>query len=33
MGGLCSAYEGEKRFWWGNLTERENLADPGVMGV
>jgi hypothetical protein len=20
------------RFWWGNLSERDHLEDPGVMG-
>jgi hypothetical protein len=35
MGGVCSAY-GEKEmytgFWWGNLTERDRLGDPGIDG-
>jgi len=33
MGGTCSAYEGEKRFWWGNLRVRDHhLGDPGLDG-
>ena len=31
MGKACSAYGGEERFWWGNLRERDNLGDPGVV--
>jgi len=35
MSGTGSTY-GEKRgvyrVWWGNLTERDNLKDPGVEG-
>jgi hypothetical protein len=30
-----SAYGGEKRsivFWWGNLSERDNLGNPDVDG-
>ena len=32
MGGACSTYGGEvhKRFWWGNLRERDHLEVPGV---
>ena len=26
---ICVAYTG---FWWGNLRERDLLADPGVDG-
>jgi hypothetical protein len=33
MGGACSAYGGEKRFWWGSLKERYNLGDPDVDGM
>ena len=32
MGGACSAYGGEERFWWGNLTEGDHLGEPGVDG-
>jgi hypothetical protein len=35
MGGACSKYGGEERcirFWWGNLTERDHLEEPGVDG-
>jgi hypothetical protein len=36
MGGACSAYAGGERriqnFWWGNLSERDHLGDPGVDG-
>ena len=34
MGWSCSAYGGEActGFWWGNLTERDHLEDPGVEG-
>jgi hypothetical protein len=36
MGGACSAYGGEQRyyirFWWGILRERDYLEDPGVDG-
>ena len=32
MGGAFSTYGGEKRFWLGNLREREYLEDPGVGG-
>jgi hypothetical protein len=32
MGGAFSTYVGEKRFWWGNLRERDHLEDPGVGG-
>jgi len=33
MGGACSAYGGEeRRFWWGNLRERDHLGNPGVDG-
>jgi len=31
MGGACSTYGGS-RFWWGNLSERDHLEDPGVGG-
>jgi len=37
MGGACSAYGGEERrvrgFWWGKLTERDHLEDPGVVAI
>jgi hypothetical protein len=32
MGGACSAYAGEKRFWWRNLRERHRLGNSGVDG-
>jgi len=37
MGGACNMYvdkRGEEYtgFWWGNLTEGDNLGDPGVDG-
>jgi hypothetical protein len=35
MGGACSTYEektGACRIWCGNLSEKENLGDPGVDG-
>ena len=36
MGGACSTYGGKGEvytgFWWGNLTERDNLGDPGTDG-
>jgi len=36
MGGACSAYGGRAEaytaFWWGNLSERVHLGDPGVDG-
>jgi len=36
MGAACSAYGGRgdvyTGFWWGNLKERDHLADPGVDG-
>ena len=35
-GTACSTYGGEERciqgFWWGNLSERDHLGDPGVDG-
>jgi hypothetical protein len=31
MGGACSTYGGEKR-WWGEPRERDHLEDPGVDG-
>ena len=32
MGRACSAYSREAYtgFWWGNLTEKDHLVDPGV---
>jgi hypothetical protein len=30
MGGACRAYEGEERFWCGNLRIRDHLGDPDV---
>ena len=34
MGGICSTYGGEvyAGFWWGNLSKRDHLEDPGVDG-
>jgi len=36
MGGACNTYGGRVEvctgFWWGNLTERDHLEDPGVDG-
>jgi len=29
MGGACSIYGGEER-WWENLREGDHLEDPGV---
>jgi hypothetical protein len=29
MGGACSTYGGEER-WWENLKEEDHLEDPGV---
>jgi len=37
MGGACNTYGGRgemhRRFWWGNLRERDHLQDPGVDGM
>jgi hypothetical protein len=33
--GAGSAYEGEEAFtgfWWGNLSVRDHLGDPGLVG-
>jgi hypothetical protein len=34
MGGTCSTYGGRgeayRVFWWGNLSERDNLEDASV---
>jgi hypothetical protein len=35
MGGACSTYGREvhvayRRFWWGNLRERDHLEDAGA---
>jgi len=36
MGGACGTYGGEesciKGFWWGDLRERDDIEDPGVVG-
>ena len=34
MGRACSTYVGElcTGFWWGNLSERDHLEDPGIGG-
>jgi hypothetical protein len=36
VGGACNTYGGREEvytgFWWGNLSEREYLEDPGVDG-
>jgi len=36
MGGACNAYGREQSctqgFWWGILSERDHLEDPGVDG-
>jgi hypothetical protein len=36
MGVVCSTYGGQKRctegFWWENLSESDNVGDPGVGG-
>jgi hypothetical protein len=34
MGCACSVYKGEvyTGFWWGNLSERDHLGDPGIDG-
>jgi len=31
MGGACSMYGGEER-WWENLREGDHLEDPGADG-
>jgi hypothetical protein len=36
MGGACSTCGGKgevRRFWWGNLRERDHLEDPGIDGM
>jgi len=36
MGVACDTYRGEEKciqgFWWGNLSERDQLEDLGVNG-
>ena len=30
MGGACSTFGGEGRFWWENLRETDRSEDPGI---
>jgi len=32
VGGACSTYGGEERFWWGSMRERVHFEDPGLDG-
>jgi hypothetical protein len=33
MGGACTTYGGEKKFWRGNLGETDQLKEPGVYEI